>query len=258
MNTQKHVGNSTPTPPFTGVYNEPKLLPRQSPQTRLRKWMRGLFTAKLPSSFNWDDRAMVPTPGDQEQLAACLAAATLYRIQTGKVISITPRVMHLCTMGLAPQLGTNSFDFEEKAIADGLPYTTDGMLSNQASVLNSPERCSLFTEFARLRVSSVRRFNSADEVKVELNSTGPVVVHMTLFDDFWNSYAPGTIYKAPAGASSDVTHAVCLIGYDDDRQCWIGVNSRGAAWGDQGRFLLQYGQCDVMAEGAAYTLTIQS
>jgi C1A family cysteine protease len=74
---------------------------------------------------------------------------------------------------------------------------------------------------------------------------------MKLFDDFWRRYVGGTVYRAPSGATSDVSHAVCLIGYDDNRQCWIGVNSRGTGWGTNGRFLLQYGQCDVLAQGAA-------
>ncbi|MBS0175932.1 MAG: C1 family peptidase [Nitrospira sp.] len=268
MNTPQHVVESVSIPPFTGVQDEPKLQLRQPLQSKLGKWMRNLFrftfSAKPPSSFNWDDKAVVPPPGDQGQLAACisyaacLAAATSYRLKTGKAISTAPRVMHLCTMGLAPQLGTNSFKFENKAVADGLPYAVDGVMSSQAAVMINQAQCALFTGAGRLKVSAVRRFETADEVKSELSSTGPVIVHMKLFDDFWRSYAPGTIYKAPLGASSNVSHAVCLIGYDDDRQCWIGVNSRGVDWGANGRFLLHYEQCDVMAPGAAaYALSIQ-
>jgi C1A family cysteine protease len=231
--------------------------------------MRSLFSfmsaAKAPSGFNWDDKVVVAAPGDQGMLAACisyaacLAASTSYRLKTGKAISVAPRVMHICTMGIAPDMGTNSFDFEDKALAEGLPFTTSASAGSQAATLSDSAQCGLFSATPRLKVEAVRRFETADEVKAELSSTGPVVVHMKLFDDFWRSYAPGAIYRAPAGSASNVTHAVCLIGYDDSRQCWIGVNSRGAGWGANGRFFLRYGECDVMAPGAAaYALRIQA
>lgn len=266
MSDTQYTGAATP--PFTGVRDEPASRRIQPRLTRLSKWMRILFSftsaAKAPSSFNWDDKGVVPVPGDQGTLAACisyaacLAASTSYRLKTGSTLPAAPRVMHICTMGLASDLGTNSYDFGDKAIAQGLPYTTNAAAGSQASSMSDKAQCSLFSSTPRLKVASLRRFDTADEVKVELSSTGPVVAHMKLFDDFWRSYAPGTIYRSPAGATSNVTHAVCLIGYDDSRQCWIGVNSRGPGWGSNGRFLLQYGQCDVMAKGAAaYAVSIQ-
>lgn len=267
MSDTQYAGPSSVTPPFTGVRDEPASPGVPPPLVRLRKWMRSLFsftpTQKAPSSFNWDDKSVVPVPGDQGTLAACicyaacLAASTSHRLKTGKELSIAPRIMHICTMGLAPDMGTNSFDFEHEAVTHGLPFTTSAGAGNQASSMSDKAQCGLFSAAPRLKVSSVRRFDTADEVKAELSSTGPVVVHMKLFDDFWRSYAPGTIYRAPGGATSNVTHAICLIGYDDSRQCWIGVNSRGPSWGSNGRFLLQYGQCGVMDQGAAaYAVSI--
>lgn len=272
MTAPQNVGEVPPAlaePLFTGVQAEPKS-PRQQPPLvvfgkRMRRLFSFTFNAKPPSSFNWDDHFVVPPPSDQGQLAACisyaacLAAATSYRLKAGRAISIAPRVMHLCTMGLSPQMGTNSFDFEDKVLAAGLPYATNSSTANQAADISSNAQCSLFDALPRLKVSAVRRFETAEEVKVELSSNGPVVVHMKLFDDFWQHYAAGSIYKPPAGARSNVTHAVCLIGYNDSKQCWIGVNSCDAGWGSNGRFLLGYGQCDVMAQGAAaYALTIQT
>jgi C1A family cysteine protease len=254
--------------PFTGVLDEPKAPSEQTMLIAFGKWMRSLYRSainvKPPSSFTWDDKGVVPPPGDQGQLAACisyavcLGGAISYRLKTGKSISLAPRVMHLCTMGLAPEMGTNSFDFEDKVLAAGLPSPSSAA-AGQAAAMSSKSECSVFDSVTRLNVSSVRRFQTAEEVKTELSSVGPVVVHMKLFNDFWQHYVGGTVYKAPAGATSNVSHAVCLIGYDDNKQCWIGVNSRGTSWGTNGRFLLQYGQCDVMVQGAAaYALTIQT
>lgn len=267
MTTPENIKPGAVAPPFTGVRDEPTSRRAQPPLVRLSKWMRSLFSftsaAKAPNSFNWDDKGVVPAPGDQGEMAACisyagcLAASITYQLKKGVPLSAAPRVMHICTMGLAPDMGTNSYDFEDKAVAQGLPFTTSAAAAHQAASMSDKAHCSLFSTTPRLKVSSLRRFDTADEVKAELSSTGPVVVHMKLFDDFWRSYVPGSIYRAPSGATSNVTHAVCLIGYDDNKQCWIGVNSRGPGWGSNGRFLLQYGQCDVMAQGAAaYALSL--
>nr|WP_295784154.1 C1 family peptidase [Rhodoferax sp.] len=215
MSTPHHAADGALTavaPLFTGVQDEPKSSRLQPPLAKFGKWMLGLFifksSAKPPSSFNWDDKAVVPAPEDQGQLAACisyaacLAAATSYRIKTGKAISLAPRVLHLCTMELAPNLGTNSIDLEKMAVAKGLPYTKDQAKTSQAAAMSSQGACGLFDASGSLKVSAVRRFDSAEELKVELCSKGPVVVHMALFDDFWWNYVPGTVYKAPSGASS--------------------------------------------------------
>jgi C1A family cysteine protease len=267
MSAAESVGLAASEPPFTGVRDEPASPRARSPLVRLSKWMRSLFsftsTAKAPSSFNWDDRGVVPVPGDQGALAACIsyaacfAASTSYQLKTGKALAAAPRVMHLCTMGFDPDMGTNSYDLEDAAVAHGLPFTTSASAGGQASTMTAKAQCGLFSATPRLKVTSVKRFETADEVKAELSSSGPVVVHMKLYDDFWRSYVPGSIYRSPPGATTTKAHAVCLIGYDDGRQCWIGVNSRGPGWGSNGRFLLQYGQCDVMTSGApAYALSI--
>lgn len=252
----------------TGVLGEP-VWPGKPPLAKFGLWMKSLFSftssSKAFGSFSWDDRHVVPMPGDQGQLQACicyaasLAAATTYRIKTGKLLSIAPRVMHLCTMKLEPSSGTNSRDFEDVVLASGLPFVVDATAAGQATAMSSQSQCGLFGSAPRLKVTAVMRFQTEDEVKAALSSTGPVVVHMKLFDDFWKHYVPGTVYSPQAGATPTTSHAVCLIGYDDTKQCWIGVNSKGPSWGSQGRFMLKYGACDVMATGAAaYALSIQA
>lgn len=250
---------------FTGVLNEPRYLPKKSSLLSLKNWLSGLFgvKSKPPSSFNWDTRKVVPTPGDQQETMACvcyancLAAATICLIRTGKAVSLAPRVMHLCTMGLPLTTGTNSYQLADSAVASGLPYVPDTTDEKRAATLISGAGCSYFDSAPRVKVTGITRFGSADEVKLELSSTGPVVVHMDWYTDFGH-YAPDSIYSAPVGLKPVTEHAVCLIGYDDARKCWIGVNSLGPSWGTNGRFLLKYDECGVMARGAAaYALRIQ-
>ena len=132
-------------------------------------------------------------------------------------------------------------------------------MAAQAAAMSSDAQCIAFRASPRLKVTALRRFSASDEVKFALSSTGPVVVFMDLYDDFSKHYVAGTVYAPPAGATPTTSHAVCLIGYDDTKQCWIGVNSQGPGWGAEGRFRLKYGACDVMGPGAAaYAVEIQA
>lgn len=70
--------------------------------------------------------------------------------------------------------------------------------------------------------------------------TGPVVGCMSLRDDFL-TYQSG-VYQPVTGLVRSI-HAVCIVGYDDVDQCWIGRNSWGSGWGLAGYFKIKYGTC---------------
>lgn len=253
----------------TGVVEEPMWLPKTSAMDTMARWWRNValaFEGNPLKSFNWDDRQVVPLPGDQAPTqacicyASCLAAAALYRIKTNKAIYLAPRVLHLCTMGLSPDEGTRSDKMAAAAIQFGLPYIVDAAEARQAATMASRAQCSRFDATPRLKVISITRFHSHEEAKAALRSTGPIVVHMNLTDHFRDHYVANSIYITPPGATTLTSHAVCAIGYDDTKECWICVNTFGPNWGgtEDGRFMLKYGECGVLAPGAAsYRLDIQ-
>lgn len=256
-------------PYSTGVADEPVWLPESSILDTMARWWQNAklaSKASAPSAFNWDDRQVVPVAEDQEDTqacicyASCMAAATLYRIKTDKTASFAPRVMHACSIALALNMPTRSDKLAEAAIRFGLPNTVDPVEASRAAALSSKAQCSLFASTPRLKVTSITRFHSPEEAKAALRFTGPIVVHMDLTDHFRDHYAAGTVYTAPPGAKVLTSHAVCVIGYDDTKECWICVNSFGPNWRGTtgGRFMLKYGECRVLATGAAaYRLDIQ-
>jgi hypothetical protein len=78
---------------------------------------------------------------------------------------------------------------------------------------------------------------NADAVKRALIDDGPVLVVMSLYDDFLEYH--GGVYSHSGGQSfSD--HALLLVGYDDAGGYWILKNSFGTYWGEQGYMRASY------------------
>lgn len=250
---------------YTGV--EPERRRRSSISFEgLRTWAKRLWGESLqhPNRFDWRELGVVPFPADQEDVAACvsyaacLSAAARHHKLTGRAISLAPRVMHLCTMELAPDNGTNLDLFEPALLEHGLPIVEGGTAGSVAAAMSDKGQCPLISGLPRLFVTGLKRLSTPEEVKHEVSTSGPIVATMALFTDFWDSYQAGSIYDSP-GRTSHASHAFCLIGYDDTLGCWIGVNSKGAGWGDKGRFLLKYGACEVLGPGMpVYALLVRS
>lgn len=73
------------------------------------------------------------------------------------------------------------------------------------------------------------------------NASRPVIVGMYLDPDF-PYYEPGTVYNyvgPPIGG-----HAMCIVGYDDQRQAYKVRNSWSASWGENGYIWISYATFD--------------
>lgn len=244
---------------YTGVEPEPRRPASNwlsGVMTRMAKQAKSLFavTPSYPRSFNWEDKASLPLPGAQGKVtacvsyASCLTAAIRHQLQTGKTLWLAPRVFHFCSLKLDGDQGTNSYDFGKRAVDAGLPYALSDVLLKQAEQLSSKAGCDPFSDWPRLRVSELTRFETLEAIKHEISVNGPVVAHIALHDGFLSGYVPGTVYLPSAGSRRIGQHAICLIGYDDDQGYWIGINSSGPDWGTRGRFLLRYGACDLLGQ----------
>jgi len=87
---------------------------------------------------------------------------------------------------------------------------------------------------------------NVDAIKNALNTNGPLVTTMAVYNDFF-SYSSG-VYTHVTGSLAGY-HAVLIIGYDDTGQCFIVKNSWGAGWGstagygtERGYFMIAYSQ----------------
>lgn len=80
---------------------------------------------------------------------------------------------------------------------------------------------------------------TADAIKEAISNEGPVTVYMLACSDF-NSYSGG-IYTTPSLFGCG-WHALSIVGYSDPGQYWIGRNSWGSSWGENGYFRMAYSE----------------
>ncbi|XP_028827517.1 cathepsin L1-like [Denticeps clupeoides] len=86
-------------------------------------------------------------------------------------------------------------------------------------------------------------------------TVGPVSVAIDVNHDSFMSYQSG-IYDEPACSSTDLDHAVLVVGYgtEDNQDFWLVKNSWGTEWGDQGYIKMsrnKNNQCGI-ASAASY------
>lgn len=92
-------------------------------------------------------------------------------------------------------------------------------------------------------ISSWNEITSQDQMKHWLATRGPLVGTMKVYEDFIRHYTGG-IYRYVTGDYGG-GHCICVVGYDDEGQFWIGKNSWGTGWGEEGFFRIAYGECAI-------------
>jgi len=88
-------------------------------------------------------------------------------------------------------------------------------------------------------IDSYWRLNNLTELKTALND-GPVVIGIPCFLEIFMADYTGYI---PYPLNPDVIyggHAICIVGYDDNKQQVVFKNSWGSSWGNNGYGILPY------------------
>ena len=101
-----------------------------------------------------------------------------------------------------------------------------------------------------VRTTGYTRIGGIQATKDWVANNGPVQACFSVYSDFYYYYASG-VYRKTASATYIGGHCVCIVGYDDNLQCWICKNSWGSAWGESGYFRIGYGQCGIDADNYA-------
>jgi C1A family cysteine protease len=105
---------------------------------------------------------------------------------------------------------------------------------------------SVYTTAAERKVLLFRRVNqSLNDMRVVLSLEFPFVFGFTVFKSFMSKEVANTgVVPMPTAADRSAGiqggHAVLAVGFDDDEQHFIVLNSWGKKWGDKGYFYMPY------------------
>ncbi|HEX8232613.1 MAG TPA: C1 family peptidase [Caulobacteraceae bacterium] len=207
----------------------------------------------LPRRIDWRDHRgadWLSPIRDQSECGACVAFAViaalearvrLLRDDAALAIGLSEADLFFCGAGRSCGTGWTFEAALARCRSPGVgptsafPYTPqDQDCRSVQPVVRTPH----------FDVASTRTFR-----KAAIAERGPVVAGMRVFEDF--SFYRGGVYKHVAGDARGL-HAVCVVGYDDDAQCWIARNSWGAGWGENGCFRIGYGECGLDGEFVFY------
>jgi C1A family cysteine protease len=107
------------------------------------------------------------------------------------------------------------------------------------------------------RIKSSVRVNNIEEIKSALETYGPLVTGITIYQSaFGPDVAKTGCFPLPAASESAVGgHALCIVGYDDDEKLLKAKNHWGAGWGDGGYAYIPYAYAErFLSDTSALTL----
>ncbi|HLK27193.1 MAG TPA: C1 family peptidase [Puia sp.] len=216
----------------------------------------------LPASVSLKQYA--PVPGHQGNQGTCVAWSTGYAARTIsyciqhqitdpdkiKAAVFSPSYLYYyvkipgdnnCTMGakIEPALKTLR-DTGAILLSENIPDcvgSIDNTTRNKAKDYIIKAYTSLTNTFGRITK------NEIIAIKKSLSEKKPVICSIKCFSSLFNVGKDGA-WKSSAGDSIVGSHAICLIGYDDNKfgGSFEVMNSWGSDWGNNGFFWLTYDQ----------------
>lgn len=99
-----------------------------------------------------------------------------------------------------------------------------------------------YTEALNHKISVYSSLESIDDMKHCLADGFPFVGGITVYSSFESPQVAQTGIVPMPSPDEDVEggHAICIVGYSDEKQWFICRNSWGDGWGDKGHFYLPY------------------
>lgn len=210
-----------------------------------------------PTSVDWRNKGGDWTTDIQNQgvCGSCVAFATVATLESRIDIAcknpnldknLSEAQLFYCGCGNCCNTGWNfppALDYCKNtglALESAFPYTAG----------NQPCKTGL-TPY--VKINSWRSVLSLADRKNVLATKGPLVGGMAVYSDFF-SYLSGVYHRT----SNDFQgyHAISVVGYDDSKQCWICKNSWGPNWGDNGWFMIGYGECKIDTSFAFYDMDV--
>jgi len=218
--------------------------------------------ATYPSALDWRNNGgnYVTSIKDQKSCGSCWAFASTAALESAYLIAHqqsagseddSEQIMLSCSGAGSCNGGTINAAAEWlRSTGDApdsyYPYTaTNGSCASALSGWQSQTQ--KITSWAWATTSPA----TVDLLKQGLNTYGPLVTTMAVYQDFF--YYVSGVYHYTSGVLEGY-HAVELIGYNDAGQYFIVKNSWGASWGEQGFFRIAYSELTSPVAFGAYSI----
>jgi C1A family cysteine protease len=205
----------------------------------------------LPAKFDWrnfNGKNFVAGVGNQGKCGSCVAFAMLTTLESQlNILKNTPYSPFELSRQFVFSCGGGKCS-NGWLLSEAVNYLTESGVPDAAcmpyqSTAGKDVPCSLACSDATERSVRISGYDKITKGFVEIDKIkaailrGPVLSSMIIFEDFL-FYGTG-VYRHKEGRSRG-SHAVTLIGWDDEQQAWIGRNSMGTDWGLKGDFLIAY------------------
>lgn len=206
--------------------------------------------ASLPASV--DNTNKFPTPGDQGQQNSCVGWAVGYALKSNSEYLKRSWTLSTNNHKTSPGYiynqinngvdnGADIFDALELMKTQGActlayyPYR----VTNYTIQPNPTQRAN-----ANLyKISDYHAILGINRIKQQIAQNYGVVIGIEVYPDFTNLSQSDSIYDDTSGTQSNVGHAICLVGYDDnmgDNGAFKFINSWGTDWGVNGYGWISY------------------
>jgi len=105
-----------------------------------------------------------------------------------------------------------------------------------------PSKCDDGSDIKLYKATNVRTYKTVADQQLDILTNGPVETGFSVYQDFM-TYKSG-VYKHTTGGLLG-GHAIKVVGWGVEKgvKYWIAANSWGPAWGEDGFFRIQFGEC---------------
>lgn len=209
------------------------------------------FAAPEQLRCDWRTSGALSPPSFQGSCNTCTSFAVvavveaLHYLKAKTRIKLAPGFIHSCLLGRPCNFGATAQEALDASAAHGIALGFPGDYPFPTS------SCSTFNLY---RVGQRVRLSSPNEAMLTLLNHGPIVADMFIDPSFVN-LAPGDIYRLKDPDKS-VLHSICVVGFDQQAQYWIVMNSYGQGWSEGGFGRVAFGSGGLLSTRAGWQVVV--
>lgn len=201
----------------------------------------------MPVAVDLSER--FPAPGNQGDQGSCVGWAVAYALKSYQEKVERKWPGNSPAYQFSPAFIYNQIKHEGGGayISDAMDFLVrNGAVSMEQFPYNesddrrmpSPSLQSAAREYA---IAAWRRIDltQISDTRNHLSSGFPVVISMKVSPSF-HRHKGAVVYSHNPAQEDDGSHAMCVVGYDDNRRAFKFINSWGGAWGDGGFAWVSY------------------